>query len=153
MVEFAPHSLKMSLANMWNWFESAVAGHATESLFRKFQSRFAFFEGIPLCMVQPFRQTKSTNSFDSFMSISDVPTCNWRHDKIRIFKCLLWNTTLKDLMQVIELNSFYHKPLLLTLSHSFRWYTRCLEDKVYCEHNNPRVLHINKKYSTKVYPC
>ena len=69
-IEFAAHSLQMSLANMRNYYKQQMA---TKSHFQqKVQSRFAFAEGIPLRIVQPFRQTKSTNIYDSFMSISDV---------------------------------------------------------------------------------
>ena len=59
------------------------AGHATKSHFPIFQSRFALVEGIPLCIVQPFRQTKSTHSYDSFMSIY-MQLKTWQNQRFKV---------------------------------------------------------------------
>ena len=57
---------------LWIQSDSVVAACTTKYHFQKFQSRFEFVEGNPLCIVQPLGQTKSTHRYDSIMSISDV---------------------------------------------------------------------------------
>ena len=84
-------------------------------------------------------------------------TCNWRHDKIRVLKCLLWNITWANLIMpsnkwlsltAFILNRYFWLLAILLHGIGDLWWKKVLSG-----YYNPPVLHINKKNSTKVCLC